>query len=356
MLKFIPLAILLFTSTNVCAQTITYADAVDKAAPSVVSIQTSKLINLANHPIAQDPYYKFFFGENELQKNIPSNRLLEQGLGSGVIIDHRGYILTNHHVISNVSEIIIKLGDGRAAKAQIIGLDAETDLAVLKINLANLPIIKLGNAESMRVGDIVLAIGNQFGFNNTVTQGIISAKSNNRNVGNDNIFGAMIDNLLQTDAAINPGSSGGALIDLTGRLIGINTAIFTKTGASHGIGFAIPINIAMNIMEQLIANGKILRGWLGVRLHEISPEMRQYLNYHNLHGIYVQATIKNSPAQNAGILPGDILVSINNHELTNVTTTLRLIASLKANETCNVKVFRKNTFHEYSLIVENKKV
>jgi Do/DeqQ family serine protease len=353
MVKILALICGLFISLLANGQIFSYADAIAQAAPAIVSIQTSKHIKIENNPLYQDPYYKFFFDQKDLENNIASSKMFEQGLGSGVIIDKQGYILTNYHVITDVHEIIIKLPDGRVSKAKIIGLDQETDLAVLKVNLKNLPQISLGDAEKLRVGDIVLAIGNPFGLNNTVTHGIISAKGARYNA-NQNIFGAMLDNVLQTDAAINPGNSGGGLIDLNGELIGINTAIVSNSGGSHGIGFAIPINKAQEIMHELIAHGKIIRGWLGVRLNELSPEMRQYLGYHDLHGIYVQATVKNSPAQNFGILPGDILLAIDQHVLKDVASALRLIASLKPGQTCIIKFFREHKIYEYKVIIGNK--
>jgi len=268
-------------------------------------------------------------------------------------MDQRGYILTNYHVVHDVSEIVVKLADSRASKATVIGLDAETDLAILKITLNNLPQLAIGDSDKIRVGDIVLAIGNPFGFNNTVTHGIISAKGA-RSSMHRHVFGAMLDNLLQTDAPINPGNSGGGLIDLNGKLIGINSAIITNSGGSHGIGFAIPINKAQEIMQELILHGKIVRGWIGVRLNDLSPEMRQYLGYHELAGVYVQATVKNSPAAQAGILPGDVLIAIDKTNLTDVAQTLRLIAQMKNTQTYIVKVFRKGIIHEYKLIVGHK--
>lgn len=339
---------------------VSYHSAVSKAAPAVVSIQTTQEIPLNTHPMFNDPIFKFFFGDpNELDdnKNSQQQKQLQQGLGSGVIIDKRGYILTNNHVIKDARSIIIKLSDGRTSDTEMVGNDSKTDLAILKIKdnnlLKDLPVISLGTSDSLRVGDVVLAIGNPFGFDNTVTQGIISglgsvsARSGEQQVS----FGGWLDNLIQTDAAINPGNSGGALIDVYGNLIGINIAIISRSGGSQGIGFAIPINLAKDVMEQLIKTGHIVRGWLGTQLNDISKEIRDHIGFHEKYGVYVQAVVRDSPAQKAGILPGDVILKINGIEIKNVNETVKLVGSLKPYKNYTIEVFRKFKFLTFSVLI-----
>ncbi|HFL8824315.1 MAG TPA: trypsin-like peptidase domain-containing protein [Candidatus Azoamicus sp. OHIO1] len=339
---------------------VSYADAVDKAAPAVVSIQTTQEIPLNTHPMFNDPIFRFFFGESQEHddhRSLPQQKQLQQGLGSGVIIDKRGYILTNNHVIKDANSIVIKLSDGRTSEAEIIGNDSRTDLAILKIKqkdlLNNIPIISIGTSDKLRVGDVVLAIGNPFGFDNTVTQGIISglgsvsARSNEQQVS----FGGWLDNLIQTDAAINPGNSGGALIDVYGNLIGINIAIISRSGGSQGIGFAIPINLAKDIMEQLIKVGHIVRGWLGTQLSDISKDIREHLGFNESYGVYVQGIVRDSPAQKAGILPGDIIVKINNTDVKTVNEAVKLVGSLQPNRSYIIEVFRKFKFLSFSVLI-----
>jgi len=339
---------------------VSYANAVDKAAPGVVSIQTTQEIPLSTHPMFNDPLFKFFFGdsfESDEYRSLPQQKQMQQGLGSGVIIDKKGYVLTNNHVIKDATSITVKLSNGSTSEADVVGSDSRTDLAILKIKqkklLKNLPVMSLGNSDNLRVGDVVLAIGNPFGFDNTVTQGIISglgsvsARSNEQQVS----FGGWLDNLIQTDAAINPGNSGGALIDVYGNLIGINIAIISRSGGSQGIGFAIPINLAKDIMEQLIKTGHIIRGWLGTQLNDVTKELREYLGFNETYGVYVQAIVRNSPAQKAGILPGDIIVKINNIEIKTVNEAVKLVGSLQPNKSCTVEIFRKFKFLSFSVLV-----
>ncbi len=338
---------------------VSYANAVDRTASAVVSIQTSQDIPLSTHPMFNDPIFRFFFGEspeNDEGKNGSQKQL--HGLGSGVIVDEKGYILTNNHVIKDSNAIVIKLSDGRTSEAEIIGNDTKTDLAILKIVekdlLKNLPVISLGTSDKLRVGDVVLAIGNPFGFDNTVTQGIISAlgsisaRSNEQQI----TFGGWLDNLIQTDAAINPGNSGGALIDVFGNLIGINIAIVSKSGGSQGIGFAIPINLAKEIMDQLIKTGHIVRGWLGTQLNDLNKEIKEHLGYSEEYGVYIQAIVRNSPAQKSGFLPGDIIIKINDIYVKNVNDAIKLVGSLKPNNIYTVEVFRKFRFLVFSVLIE----
>lgn len=339
---------------------VSYANAVDKAAPAVVSIQTTQEIPVNSHPMFNDPIFKFFFGESldgDEHRSIPQQKQLQQGLGSGVIVDKRGYVLTNNHVIKDASSIIVKFSNGRTSEAELIGSDSRTDLAILKFKqrdlLKDIPVIFIGNSDKLRVGDVVLAIGNPFGFDNTVTQGIISglgsvsARSNEQQVS----FGGWLDNLIQTDAAINPGNSGGALIDVYGNLIGINIAIISRSGGSQGIGFAIPINFAKDIMEQLIKTGHIVRGWLGTQLNDITKEIREHLGFNESCGVYVQAVVRHSPAQKAGILPGDIIVKINNMEIKSVNEAVKLVGSLQPNRSYTIEVFRRFKFLTFSVLI-----
>lgn len=339
---------------------ISYSSAVDRAAPAVVSIQTTQEVIINTNPMFNDPIFKFFFGDafDHDEKNVsPQQKHLQQGLGSGVIVDKKGYILTNNHVIKDASLITIKFPTGQICDAELMGSDSRTDLAILKIKqkdlLKNLPVIYMGNSDKLRVGDVVLAIGNPFGFDNTVTQGIISglgsvsARSSEPQVS----FGGWLDNLIQTDAAINPGNSGGALVDVYGNLIGINIAIISRSGGSQGIGFAIPINFAKDIMEQLIKTGYIIRGWLGTQLNDITKEIRDYLGFNDDHGVYVQAVIRQSPAQKSGILPGDIIVKIDNIEVKSVNEAVKLVGSLQPNKNYNIEIFRRFKFLTFSVLI-----
>lgn len=339
---------------------VSYADAVEKAVPAVVSIQTTQEIPLNSHPMFTDPIFRFFFGESldgDESKPSPQQKKLQQGLGSGVIIDKRGYVLTNNHVIKDASSIVVKLYNGVSIEADIIGTDSRTDLAILKLRhddmLSSLPVIQLGNSDYLRVGDIVLAIGNPFGFDNTVTQGIISGLGSisERSSEQQVSFGGWLDNLIQTDAAINPGNSGGALIDVYGNLIGINVAIITRSGGSQGIGFAIPINLAKDVMEQLINTGYIVRGWLGTQLSDLTKEIKDHLNFNENYGVYVQAVIRNSPAHKAGILPGDIIVKINDIQIKSVNEAVKLVGSLQPDNSSSIEIFRKFKFLNFSVLI-----
>lgn len=339
---------------------ISYANAVNKAVPGVVSIQTTQEISTNAHSMFNDPVFKFFFGEplDENENSLPQQKKIQQGLGSGVIVDKRGYILTNNHVVKDAVSIIVKLSNGLSSEAEVIGTDTKTDLAILKVNqeklLENLPVMSLGNSDLLRVGDVVLAIGNPFGFDNTVTQGIVSglgsvsARSNEQQT----YFGGWLDNLIQTDAAINPGNSGGALVNVYGELIGINIAIISRSGGSQGIGFAIPINLAKDVMKQLIKTGRIIRGWLGTQLNDITSEMRERLGFGDRYGVFVQAVVRHSPAQKAGLVAGDIIVKINDIELKSVSEAVKLVGSLQPDTSCTVEIFRKFKFLSFSILVD----
>ena len=337
---------------------VSYASAVEKAAPAVVSIHTSKEIPINQNPLMQDPFLRFFFyGDPNYN---PNNKQLQKenvqtGLGSGVIIDKRGYILTNHHVIQGASSIEVKLSDDRVSEAKIVGSDPQTDLAILKIELKKLPVINFGNSAKIRVGDVVLAIGNPLGFSKTVTQGIVSAigSVSERTSNEASIFGnrPLLDQLIQTDASINPGNSGGALIDAYGNIVGINVAIISQTGGSQGIGFAIPIDLAREVMDEIIETGHIARGFIGTMLMPINDDIRKSIEFNDKNGIYVQGTYRNSPAQKAGIMPGDIITKINGKSVQTPKEAVQIVAELKPGKQYPVEIFRHSNYLTLSVIM-----
>ncbi|WP_430230879.1 Do family serine endopeptidase [Nitrosomonas communis] len=306
--------------------------AAEIAMPSVVNIFTSKEVRMPSHPLLDDPMFQRFFGER-----FESRPRRASSLGSGVIVSPEGYILTNHHVVEAASEIQVALVDGRNAKARIIGSDRESDLAVLKIDLDNLPSITFGQSEQARVGDIVLAIGNPFGVGQTVTMGIIGA------LGRSQVGINTFENFIQTDAAINPGNSGGALTDTAGNLIGINTAIYSRTGGSLGIGFAIPANAAKQIMEQIIETGNVIRGWLGVSMQDITPELAESFRLKKAGGALIAGVLKNGPADEAGIKPGDILLAMDGKTVADSSEMLNLVAALSPGKTVTLTILRNSS-------------
>jgi serine protease DegQ len=302
-----------------------------KAAPAVVSISTSK--KGSKSPNSHEPWSKFFNGEQEDQDTA--------GLGSGVIVSPEGHILTNNHVIEEADDIEVILTDGRHAPAKIMGTDPESDLALLKIELGNLPVIVLGQTQNLQVGDVVLAIGNPFGVGQTVTSGIVSALG--RNQLGINTF----ENFIQTDAAINPGNSGGALVDVNGHLMGINTAIFSRSGGSMGIGFAIPVSTARQVMQDLLKDGKVTRGWIGVEPQELTPELAESFQLPKSaqnslpQGVIITGVLQNGPAAKAGLRPGDVIVKVANQSVSNVSELLAQVASLKPGTPADVRIWRK---------------
>jgi S1-C subfamily serine protease len=296
-----------------------YVYAVESAAPAVVNIYTSKVVE-QRHPLADDPLFKHFFSRNGRVK-----RQLERSLGSGVIVSDAGYLLTNYHVIKGADEILVLLHDGRQALASVIGSDADTDLAVLKIDLDNLTSITIGDPEKIRVGNIVLAIGNPYGFGQTVTQGIVSA------TGRYGLGLSQFENFIQTDAAINPGNSGGALIDTKGRLLGINTAIYTQSGGSTGIGLAIPTNLALRTMSDLISYGRPLRGWLGIEVKPVGV---------GTNGVIITALASSGPAVKAGLKIGDILTNINGEQVGDGHAGMKLITYTRPGERVKINLLR----------------
>ena len=308
-----------------------YSEAVASAAPAVVNIFSQKRITEHPHPYVDDPLFRKLFG-NRL--GVPRQRL-ETSLGSGVIIDERGYILTNNHVIRDADAIQIALHDGRGADATIVGTDPETDLAVLKIELDNLPSITLNGARQLRVGDVVLAIGNPFGVGQTVTMGIISATGRSRLGLNT------FENFIQTDAAINPGNSGGALIDASGQLVGINSAIFSRSG-SQGIGFAIPVNLARGVMTQIIEHGYVIRGWLGVEAQAITPELARAFGIQQLSGAIITGVFRDSPAAAAGLQAGDFIIRIAHQPVNDIRAMRNRVASIRPGEVVSILLLRDN--------------
>jgi len=303
-----------------------YRIAAQKASSAVVSINTSKAAR--KNPNSNDPWFKFFFGE---QGNEP-----QAGLGSGVIVSPSGYILTNNHVVDGADEIEVVLNDSRSARAKIIGTDPDTDLAILKIELDKLPVIVLGNSDAAQVGDRVLAIGNPFGVGQTVTSGIVSALG--RNQLGINTF----ENFIQTDAAINPGNSGGALVDINGNLLGINTAIYSRSGGNMGIGFAIPVSTAKLVLEGIVKDGQITRGWIGVEPNDLSPELAETFDVKTKRGVIITGVLQNGPAAQAGIRPGDVIVQIANQPVVDVTQLLAQVSALKPGTPSRFSIERKN--------------
>lgn len=294
-----------------------FSDAVRKATPAVVNIYTSKQTKVPRHPFMDDPVFRYFFGN---QFDAQTRR--SSSLGSGVIVSDRGYLLTNHHVIEAADEIEVALSDARRAKARVVGTDPDTDLAVLKIDLKDVPAITFAASEQAQVGDIVLAIGNPYGVGQTVTFGIVSALGRHLGI-------STFENSIQTDAAINPGNSGGALVDLHGNLLGINSAIYSRTGGSQGIGFAIPSNLARQVMEQIIESGVVMRGWVGIGVQDITPELAESLKLDRTSGALITDTVPGGPADKAGIRPGDVLFSVADKPVKNYASALEAIAALK---------------------------
>jgi Do/DeqQ family serine protease len=304
-----------------------------KASAAVVSISTSKTPE--RHPYANDPWFRFFFGD---QGAMP-----QAGLGSGVIISADGFILTNNHVVEGADEIEIQLNDQRKARAKVIGTDPETDLAILKINLERLPVITLGNSDALQVGDQVLAIGNPFGVGQTVTSGIVSA------VGRNQLGINTFENFIQTDAAINPGNSGGALVDVNGHLMGINTAIYSRSGGSMGIGFAIPVSTAKQVLEGIVKEGVVTRGWIGVEPAELSPELMETFGVKARKGVLITGVLQNGPAAQAGIRPGDVIVEVAGKPITGVSELLTNVAGLKPGAATKFRVQRRDDTMELNV-------
>lgn len=313
---------------KIVATPYSYSIAAKKAMPSVVNIFTSKKVS-SSHPFMDDPLFRHFFGDQ-----LDDQPQRENSLGSGVIVSSEGLILTNHHVIEAADEIEVAMADGRTMPARVVGADPETDLAVLKVDIKNLPAITFARPEKLSVGDVVLAIGNPFGVGQTVTQGIISA------LGRSHLGINTFENFIQTDASINPGNSGGALIDTEGNLVGINSAIYSRSGGSMGIGFAIPVSLAKQVMEQIIRQGSVIRGWIGIEAQDITPELAESFKLKTTNGALIAGILRGSPAERAGLKPGDILVEIDGNEVTDSSSMLNLVSSLKPDKKAVLKIVR----------------
>lgn len=294
-----------------------YADAVEPATRAVVNVYTAKVITRKRHPLLDDPLFKYFFGD---RLNSEPEKRVQTSLGSGVAVSTQGYVLTNNHVIAGADAIQVMLQDGRSSKATVVGVDKDTDLAVLRIELADLPVLPMALDTELRVGDIVLAVGNPFGVGQTVTMGIISA------TGRSQLGINRYEDFIQTDAAINPGNSGGALINAHGELIGINTAIFSKSGGSQGIGFAIPVKLAHNVMTQIIEQGHVERGWMGIEAQDLTPQLAESFGVENTQGMLIGGVLRDGPADKGGVEPGDIILRINGKNVSNARSAMTQIA------------------------------
>ena len=305
---------------------VSYSDAVNAVAPAVVNVYSTRIERRTLHPLFQDPLFRRFFGPQ-----APAER--RNNLGSGVIMDARGYLLTNAHVIRNADEILVTLYDGRQGSAEVVGVDVDTDLAVLKIAMDNLRVAPTSDSSLVRVGDVVLAIGNPYDFGQTVTQGIVSATGRNR-VGITTFV-----NFIQTDADINPGNSGGALVSALGKLIGINTAIISSSGGSQGIGLAIPTNLALDVLQQIVEYGHVIRGWIGIEAQIVPQDIRDAAGLDES-GILIAAVLNGSPADQAGIMPGDIMTRIDGKPLYDPRATINMISQVKPGASVEIELLR----------------
>ena len=289
---------------------VSYAEAVTTASPAVANLYTTKFVNKPAHPLFEDPQFRKFFGDN-----LPKQRRMESSLGSAVIMSPEGYLLTNNHVVADADQIVVALKDGRETLARVIGSDPETDLAVLKIDLQDLPFITLGRSDNIRIGDVSLAIGNPFGVGQTVTMGIISATGRNQLGLNT------YEDFIQTDAAINP-------------------AIFSKSGGSQGIGFAIPVKLAMDVMQAIIEHGQVIRGWLGIEVQPLTPELAESFGMDGRPGIVVAGIYRDGPAQKAGLQPGDLILSIDGEAAGDGRRSMNQVARAKPGEKISIDILR----------------
>ena len=324
--------------------TASYADAVDIAAPAVVNIYTTKRPDNRRAPIVDDQLLQRFFGD---RPPIPLDKN-DSSLGSGVIASKDGYILTNNHVIENADIILVAMRDGRNAEARVIGSDPETDLAVLKINLGDLPTITFGHSDILRIGDVVLAIGNPFGVGQTVTMGIVSA------TGREQLGLSTFEDFIQTDAAINPGNSGGALINAYGHLIGVNTAIYSQSGGSQGIGFAIPIDAVKDVTAQIIEQGHVTRGWIGIEIQALTPALAESFNLASTQGVIVAGVLQGGPADLAGLAPGDVITAVNQHTVTNTSDALKSIAKVRPGKLAQLDIIRQGQQREVQVTASQR--
>jgi len=321
-----------------------YSNAVKKAMPAVVNIFTSKKPRSSPHQdFLEDPAFRHFFGD-QLEEPEPQAQP-ENSLGSGVIVSSQGLILTNNHVIATADAIEVALSDGRKMTATVVGTDPDTDLALIKVDANDLPAITFASSDALNVGDVVLAIGNPFGVGQTVTQGIVSA------LGRSHLGINIYENFIQTDASINPGNSGGALINTEGNLVGINSAIYSRSGGSMGIGFAIPTTLARQVMEQIAAQGNVTRGWIGIEAQDITPELAESFRLNKAQGALIAGVLKHSPADRAGLRSGDILVAIEGKPVTDSGSMLNLIAALQPNQKATLQIVRDGAIANIAIII-----
>lgn len=317
-----------------------FSNAVKKATPAVVNIFTSTKRTNNHQPFMDDPVYRHFFGDPDNMDDEP-----ESSLGSGVIVSEQGLILTNHHVIASADQIEVALADGRKMVATVVGTDPETDLAVLRVEAEKLPSITFAANDKLAVGDVVLAIGNPFGVGQTVTQGIVSA------LGRSHLGINTYENFIQTDASINPGNSGGALIDAEGNLVGINSAIYSRSGGSMGIGFAIPANLARQVMEQIISHGSVVRGWMGIEAQDVTDELAESFKLSETKGALIAGVLRDSPADKAGLKAGDILIKIAGKPVADAEGMLNIIAALKPSEKVTLVIVRNGVNQNVDVVI-----
>ena len=317
---------------------VSYAQAVARAAPAVVNIYSSRVVEREEHPLMSDPFFRQFFGDE-----TPRRQRMLSSLGSGVIVSEDGYVLTNHHVIHGADQIQVALRDGRETLAEVIGTDPESDLAVLRIELASLPVIELTDTTQIAIGDVSLAIGNPFGVGQTVTMGIISA------TGRSHLGLNAYEDFIQTDAAINPGNSGGALVNAEGALIGINTAIFSRSGGSQGIGFAIPANLARSILEELVVKGRVIRGWMGIEAQELNQELAASFGLKIPIGVVIAGVVPDGPGDRAGLQPGDVLLEVDGEPVLDPRQTMSDIAAVEPGTRLPLTVVRGGERREVTI-------
>ncbi|MFA5080921.1 MAG: Do family serine endopeptidase [Hydrogenophilaceae bacterium] len=320
-----------------------FADAAQKSLSSVVNIFTSKQVRAPANPLMNDPFFRRFFGmpqENRTQRVA--------NLGSGVIVSEDGYILTNHHVVESAEEIQVALPDGRNLEATLIGSDPETDIAVLRVKQSGLRPITFARPDSTRVGDMVLAVGNPFGVGQTVTMGIVSA------LGRSHLGINTFENYIQTDAAINPGNSGGALVDASGNLVGLNTAIFSRSGGNLGIGFAIPVSILRQVMDEIVRNGSVVRGWVGIEVQDVTPEIADSFSLKSSQGALIAGVLRGGPADRSGIRPGDVLLAVDGNTVGDSSSLLQLISALKPGKDAQLRLLRERKEIQLNVKVERR--
>jgi serine protease Do len=328
-----------------------FVPVVKAVTPAVVNISTTRVVRAPGNqlaPFMDDPFFRQFFGDEFFRRfQIPRERR-ENSLGSGVIVSDDGYIVTNNHVIAKADEIKVLLNDGREFTGKIVGTDPKTDIAVIKIDAKNLPVVPWGNSDELEVGEYVLAIGNPFGLNSTVTMGIVSA------TGRANVGIADYEDFIQTDAAINPGNSGGALVNARGELVGINTAIFSRSGGYMGIGFAVPANMARAVMRSLIETGKVTRGWLGVSIQEITPDLARQFGLEEARGALVSQVLPGTPAAEAGLQAGDVIVAFDGRAIEGPVMLRNVVAQTKVGRTVKVEVVRDKRRRTFEVTISEQ--